>query len=200
MSGLLVVAKGVAGIAKSVTRYIKCTVRSSLPWKKWSTHLYHTDRRYVPNAIVSVLRLRKVLLAAKEYALTFHHWNIFLDNEKSTSRHAVKFEVETRGKVGRMPDPWMQRHIHHCSCIIPIVGSRPFGHCCTHGWGRALLLFGWDGRQINLFNTSAYYVATEDVHLSSGGSTESQTRRKSPTERIIRVISGHQRWRENTRA
>ena len=73
--------------------------------KKWSTHLYHTDRHYVLNAIVSVLRLRKVLQAAKEYALTFHHWSIFLDNEKSASRHAVKFEVEARGKVGSMSDP-----------------------------------------------------------------------------------------------
>ena len=89
-----------AEVAKSVTGYAKCAVRFSLPWDKRSTHLYHTNRHYVLNAIVLVLRL-------KEYALTFHHWNIFLDNEKSISRHAVKFEVETRGKVGPMPDPWM---------------------------------------------------------------------------------------------
>ena len=39
---------------------------------------------------------------AKEHAPTFQDWNIFLDIDKNINRHAPKFAVGTRGKVGSM--------------------------------------------------------------------------------------------------
>ena len=48
---------------------------------------------------------RKLIIAiqtAKEHAPTFQDWNIFLDSDRSTNKHAAKFAVGTRGKVGSM--------------------------------------------------------------------------------------------------
>ena len=39
---------------------------------------------------------------AKEHAPTFQDWNIFLDIDKNINRHAPKFAIGTRGKVGSM--------------------------------------------------------------------------------------------------
>ena len=39
---------------------------------------------------------------AKEHAPTFQDWNIFLDIDKNINRHAPKFAIATRGKVGSM--------------------------------------------------------------------------------------------------
>ena len=48
---------------------------------------------------------RKLIIAmqtAKEQAPTFQDWNIFLDIDKNINRHAPKFAIGTRGKVGSM--------------------------------------------------------------------------------------------------
>ena len=48
---------------------------------------------------------RKLIIAvqtAKEQAPTFQDWNIFLDVDKNINRHAPKFAIATRGKVGSM--------------------------------------------------------------------------------------------------
>ena len=52
--------------------------------------------------------LWKLIIAvqtAKEHAPTFQDWNIFMEIDKNINRHAPKFAIATRGKVGSMLDP-----------------------------------------------------------------------------------------------
>ena len=49
-----------------------------------------------------ILKLIIAIQTAKEHAPTFQDWNIFLDIDKNINRHAPKFAIGTRGKVGSM--------------------------------------------------------------------------------------------------
>ena len=55
--------------------------------------------------LIATFKLIMKTQAAKEHAPTFQDWNIFLDIEESINRHAVKFAIGTRGKVGSMAGP-----------------------------------------------------------------------------------------------
>ena len=47
-------------------------------------------------------RLVRNTTIAKVHTPTFHIWSAFLGIESSTSRHAMKFAIGTRGNVGSM--------------------------------------------------------------------------------------------------
>ena len=51
---------------------------------------------------MAILKLITAIQTAKEHAPIFQDWNIFLDSDRSTNKHAAKFAVGTRGKVGSM--------------------------------------------------------------------------------------------------
>ena len=48
-------------------------------------------------ALIAIVKLSTVTQMAKEQAPMFQNWNIFFDNDRRTSMHAVKFAMGTRG-------------------------------------------------------------------------------------------------------
>ena len=74
-------------------------------------------------ALIPVIRASVIVQTIKEIAPTFHDWNIFFDRDASTSMHAKKFAMGTRGNVGFMEKRNFRKgeelklHRHNCVAL-----------------------------------------------------------------------------------
>ena len=124
-----------------------------------------------------VQKLRIAVQTAKKHAPTFQDWNIFLEIDKNINRHAPKFAIGTRGKVGSMlgclnlwqhsgsialiQNPHPHNRVRYLFTKplfsimpVPLVIALDEDNDQTH---RCISLFGQGGRQKNFLSAHAYY-------------------------------------------